>query len=968
MRLVLLLATLALLAPRSHAQPVWDVLTRAGGMPSDYVLAIHQDRWGFVWFGTDAGAVRWDGTRAQTFSVDDGLPHAYVQGFAETPDGTLWAATNAGLARRTEAGWEAVDSPLGREPVSRITTDDQGRLVASGTATIGRLEGDTWRTLRLSGGLGYGEAPILDVGDGRLLLSGFRDPAALLLTPEAGGFRAERVPIAGLSSSPSGAYVSIYATADGLLGLVVPQDAQLVRLRLEDGQLVSEAIVPLSNGARALARHDGDLYTIGSAGLRRLDASTGEAGPLQIEADVRAVTTDREGGMWVGTFGEGAARRVGTHLATLSDVPARRVALVGDEAWALGGRGATFVDLGAPTPEPWSLRQTGPRSIVATPDGRFRISGQASLFAAMTAETIRRMSVRRRLRMVAQDGDWVSGSAETADSLWMGSYGSGLRRFRKTPGGLVEIDTLGTDDGLPTEAVEDVIRTRAGTWAVTRRGLAFVHGGRAYAMGVADGLPSSAVYAIYEADDGTHWAGTDRGIARVDPTRWRAEAVGEREMAGRAVVAFVERRGALYAVTTQALWRVERGPEAPRSEAVRVRLVDAFPLVADPRHTVEHAVYHAASDRLVLATSGGLVLADLAALPASEAPPPPVAFVGATVDDEAVALAGTPRAARLAGLGPGRHRVEIQAAALQFGGDAGVEWRGADGVWHPADQGRIVLSDVGAGDHVVDVRAVAPSGAASGKPGRLAFRVAPRWWERRAVQALLAVLAFGALVGGVRYASQRRLRARVRELELAERVRAERERISRDLHDHVGAEVAAILTRAEVARLRAAAEGRDADAFRSVEQRARRTMGSLREAVWALGHDALTPDALADRLGAFARDQAAPLGLAVEAAAHGEVDRALSPTHALALYRIGQEAVRNAVRHSGGTRLRVTVEATGDRVAVVVRDDGAFGGPAGDGGGYGLGNIQARAEALGGTLALSNGDGTTVRAEIPVAG
>ncbi|MEM1117661.1 MAG: ATP-binding protein, partial [Bacteroidota bacterium] len=212
------------------------------------------------------------------------------------------------------------------------------------------------------------------------------------------------------------------------------------------------------------------------------------------------------------------------------------------------------------------------------------------------------------------------------------------------------------------------------------------------------------------------------------------------------------------------------------------------------------------------------------------------------------------------------------------------------------------------------------------------------------------------------------LRARVRELELAERVRAERERISRDLHDHVGAEVAAILTRAEVARLRAAAEGRDADAFRSVEQRARRTMGSLREAVWALGHDALTPDALADRLGAFARDQAAPLGLAVEAAAHGEVDRALSPTHALALYRIGQEAVRNAVRHSGGTRLRVTVEATGDRVAVVVRDDGAFGGPAGDGGGYGLGNIQARAEALGGTLALSNGDGTTVRAEIPVAG
>jgi len=227
------------------------------------------------------------------------------------------------------------------------------------------------------------------------------------------------------------------------------------------------------------------------------------------------------------------------------------------------------------------------------------------------------------------------------------------------------------------------------------------------------------------------------------------------------------------------------------------------------------------------------------------------------------------------------------------------------------------------------------------------------------------LLALAGLVGAVRFLSQRRLRARVRELEVAERVRVERERISRDLHDHVGAEVTAILAEAEVGRLEATAAGRPVEALRVVEERARRTMGSLREAIWALSPGALTATALADRLGEFARGQARHVAVTVEARAVGEADRPLPPTRALALYRIGQEAVRNAICHGGGSRLRVTVEVDGPRVAVVVWDDGRFSG-SGDGGGYGLGNMRARAEALGGTFSLVNGSGTTIRAAIPL--
>lgn len=984
MRVALLcLACVVALSPVG-AQPVVERVTRQDGLPSDYVLATHQDRWGFIWFGTDAGAVRWDGRRARTFSTDDGLPHPYVTGFAETPDGTLWAATNGGLARQRPTGtWEAVDSPLGQGPIGHIGADADGQLVIANGAMFARREGGLWRSARSD--LRLGHAPVIDVGGGQLLASGFREPAALLFTPEAGpigspeasgGFRTKRLPIEGLAMEPGRGVITLYpdrasGDPDRLLGVVNQRyDDWVIRLRLDAHRqrLVVTGVARIPDGVGALAWHGGTPYATGTGGMYSLDTETGEQGPLLLTQHVRSALTDREGGLWMGTFGEGAARLMSTHLTALSEVPSRRVALVGGEAWAFGGAGATWVDLDRRRPLARSFQRSGPRSVVATPDGRFRVSGQASLFGALdTPGIFRSLRGRNAFPNAVEDGNWVSGSAETADSLWLGSYGSALRRFLKASeasGGLTEIDTVGVADGLPTEAVEDVVRTSAGTWAVTRRGLGLVSGGRARAMTATHGLPSSAVFAIYEDARGHHWAGTDRGVARLDLGLWRAETVGE--TGGRPAVAFFERPsepGAVYAVTTRGLWRIEGGEIEP---------VDAFPLVRDGQTIIEHAVLHAPSDRLVLATSAGVTIADLSAMQSgTPSVAPAVALVSATVDDAPADLIGSPRAARLTTLAPGRHRVVIEVAALRFGGAAEVEWREPGGVWRVAPEARVVLPDVGAGSHAIEVRAVAPDGTASPE-ATLAFRVAPRWWERSAVRVLLGLLALGSLIAGVRVLSQRRLRTRVQELETAERVRAERERISRDLHDHVGAEVAAILAEAEIARLEAATEGRDATSLRGVEQRARRTMSSLREAIWALGQGALTSEALALRLGEFARGQARRAGIAVEAIARGDTDRPLAPMTALALYRIGQEAVRNAIRHSGGLHLRILIEVRGARVAVTVRDDGSFrppGEPSGDGGavgGYGIGNMRARAEALGGTFAITNGDGTTVRAEIPL--
>ncbi|MEL6616385.1 MAG: two-component regulator propeller domain-containing protein, partial [Bacteroidota bacterium] len=571
-----------------------------------------------------------------------------------------------------------------------------------------------------------------------------------------------------------------------------PLDRRIVPLRFDPtgSRLIGDESASVAfPRSRDLVVHGRDAVGIGLNGLWRMPGVPEGIADSLLDGHVTAAAFDREGGLWVGTFGRGAARLRSTSLVQLSTTPARRIALRGDLAWASARDGFSYrIRLDAASPEATPTIPT--RFAALLPDGRVRPGVQSALLVPVDADRILPPdpTLIRRLPWAAKDPDWISGAVETADTLWLGTYAHGVRRFLKTGAGLTEIDTVGVDDGLPTETVEDVARTNAGTWAITRRGLTLLVGLSARPMSKNQGLPSSAVYSVYEAGDGTHWVGTDRGLARLDLGLWRAAPIGADAMDGYPVVEMFEREatpGVLWAVSTRGLWRIEDDAAI---------MVEGLPLVRERRQTVEHAAYHAASDRLVLATSGGTFVLNLADAPANGSQPPPIALVRAHVDDQAVELVGTPLSSRLADLAPGRHRIVIEAAALRFGAEASVEWREAGGDWHPAVDGRVTLPAAGAGDHEIEVRAVTPGGIASDQTGRLSFRVAPRWWERGAVQVLAVVLGLVSLVLGVRYASQRRLRARVRELEVEQRLQSERVRISRDLHDHVGDEVGAILT------------------------------------------------------------------------------------------------------------------------------------------------------------------------------
>jgi signal transduction histidine kinase len=95
----------------------------------------------------------------------------------------------------------------------------------------------------------------------------------------------------------------------------------------------------------------------------------------------------------------------------------------------------------------------------------------------------------------------------------------------------------------------------------------------------------------------------------------------------------------------------------------------------------------------------------------------------------------------------------------------------------------------------------------------------------------------------------------------------------------------------------------------------------------------------------------------------------LSPLVGAHVYRIGAEAITNALRHADARRIDVAIDVAGGRLRMRVRDDGRGLPRERRPGASGLFGMESRAATIGGRVELSssgNGGGTTVLLEVPL--
>jgi signal transduction histidine kinase len=236
----------------------------------------------------------------------------------------------------------------------------------------------------------------------------------------------------------------------------------------------------------------------------------------------------------------------------------------------------------------------------------------------------------------------------------------------------------------------------------------------------------------------------------------------------------------------------------------------------------------------------------------------------------------------------------------------------------------------------------------------------PPWWSTAHIVVAIVLLLLMVLGAQAIHARIERMKLRA--------VYEERERLAHEMHDTLAQSFAGIgfqlqAIEDEVGNETELREHLDlaTDLVRTSHEEARRSISALRsDTVEKLGLlQAL--EGCATRIA-----NGGPMKVRVQSLGDGD-PRSMAPRIADALYRIGQEAIANAVRHADASKMDISLIHEASAWQLLIEDDGQ-GFPLGeDSAGFGIRGMGKRAESIGATLDIrsSPGKGTSVQVRVP---
>jgi signal transduction histidine kinase len=942
---LLLLAVTALGggSPALAYERVFRLLDQREGLPAGEVVRLAQDSRGFIWMGSFAGLVRYDGEQMRPWAPERLSGHVSV--LITGPGGEVLVRVEPGrrgdvdpttLYRIVPDGVEPVAGPDGA-PLAGVTDaafGSDGQLCATQeTGVLCRLAGGAWvrHTLEDSAT----ERPRwLRIGPRATVLA-VTDAGLWQLDGSGGKRKIAAVPhIADVVPHPDG---SLYATTfdTGSTGriqrIAAGTAATVLTLRARPIDLAVRGHVVWASFDRFVVavRPDEPPEVIGP------EEGLPSGGPLLV---------DHEGSLWLGTY-SGVMHLpepetvVWTERDGLPSRHARFLEIIGDTMWVGSWQGLGQLRFRGGR---WEARPGSAPGV----DGMCLDAGGRLWMANAGAGFVRHEPDRRVLYPIPRLSSWLGCSPRSDGTLWLSSsQGLFVTSHRDGPPSRV----ASIPDDPPGDVYFRRIRQdgRDRLWVAANEQIC-----QAPSAAVLSGNPrwqcrqiagSRGISSIVELTDGDLWIATDRaGIWRFDE-----EDQDWTQLAGSTSLPSYSIRG-LVPSGDGGVWILGHGTVA------RVRddhdTADGWMVVE--RLTVMQGLPSGAAEAIVEQPNGSLWITTIVGLvhvPArarqSVLRPPAVELVDAVINGRRTTT--DPAAWRL----ETADTVELRFAALSHR-DRGLlrhEYRmGPDADWTdaPAGSGVFRFPDLAVGSHTVEVRASLDGRSWTAHPARVSFEILPPWYRRGWALAVFALTAASAL-----YLAHR--------LRLAFLLRLERQRtrIAMDLHDEIGSGLASINILAGLAADRAP-HGSQAGIVNKISETAADLGASLGEIVWSLRSRSATLDALvahlADRAVKLFPPGTASFTMAIPDALP-TVTLSLSVRWNVAL--IALEALHNAARHAGAAHVVLGLEPQDRRWRFWVEDDGRGLGAGGvRGSGLGIENMKRRATEIGGDLVMAPND------------
>ena len=952
---------------------IQTIFTVEDGLSSNVVNAIVQTRNGFLWIGTDAGLNRFDGRHFTPiyFRGPKSTPQGNVSALAEGPEGDLWIGTSAGLVRIPRLALDRFDRSLSvfyhpgaglSDEITWLRFSRDGALWVGTEAGLYRFAGNRFENVIALASI----SKIEESTDGHLLVisnQGFI---------ELDGARVVEHP--GLSDQlgihPDALFHVFQDRKGAVWFCTIAGLARRVNGSIERFQ-------PYGLGGHSVLRVYEDpqenLWVQASTGIFRVSGNKLE--PLVPSIQVRAISADREGDLWLGTNGEGLMRFKDRTIRIFTKAD--------------------------------GLPSNIPMTVLSRRDGSLWVGNNCGGLSVFNGQRFKTYDEKDGL---SNSCVWALAEGKSGE-LWVGTWGGGLFRF--ADGHFVQ---FGSRQGLANDVVRAITIARDGSlWIATEGGLSHVVKGQFHNYTTTDGLSSNRVLGVYQDGHGGIWVGTSRGVNRMTGDRFAPVLSAHEIFDPRYMSLGEDSSGDLYALSApKGIDRIEGNQlvevnhdldllsmaTSQRGElwftgrnGIFRFSADAFRQnQADPENPPDYAWFGrtdgmtstqcsigtpnmavAADGKLWVCTVQGLTMLDLPHLPFDSAKP--VIFV----EEVTVGRERQPAGPELV-LPPGTHHVELRFDSISLASAEKIRFQyrmdDVDPLWLEADNSLTArYTNIPVGTHAFRIRACNSDGVWDRSGISFPVSQKPYFYETVWFRAVVA-MAFVLALTGVYRLRLHQIRAQMN-ARLDERV-LERTRVARELHDTLLQSFQGLLLRFQaVSNL---LPGRPFEAKQRLEDavdRAAQAVTEGRDAVHGLRASGIERNDLADAIKILGEELAADPTNQNPAAFCVAVEGKSRNLHSMVrdeVYRIAGEGMRNAFRHANAKRIEVEI-CYGDRqLSMRVRDDGKGidrKSLSSDGREehFGLRGMWERAKLVGGQLTVWSElhSGTEVELSIPAA-
>lgn len=507
---------------------------------------------------------------------------------------------------------------------------------------------------------------------------------------------------------------------------------------------------------------------------------------------------------------------------------------------------------------------------------------------------------------------------DEAGRLWIGSL-AGLWLLEKENGRLQKI-------AMPQAYVKDINRHRDGSiWLATTNGLYILDNKKITRhLNVKDGLPNSFIYSVLFDDTGNAWVSTNRGLARISRT--------------------ISGPDTSFSITNYSAKEGLQGDEFNTKGYCS---------------TADGTLYFAGVNGINFFKPQDLMSKD---------EPSETMLTEIEVNNQPYLPELQPEFIKTISLSHHQNNIRLSFSCMDFTVPEKNQYKfwlkGFQSDWTLPQKNNTVQYILPPGEYDLYVLSANYEGVWSKEPLIVHISILPPWYQTNWAKIIFALVLLGAIGAVFYFISRNRYQKKLRKLQMEQEVQKEKQRLSRDLHDNLGAQITWLGNNIQQVQAAQQQQQPVEQKMSRLKEGAGELMQTLRETIWILNKDKVSAIDFFDKLVSHSSKyiEGYP-SIRLQTEEHISAGIQLNSGQALQLFRICQEAVTNACKHAQATVLSIKGSSAGSRFTIVIRDDGkGFDTRQKNPGHYGLQNMKQRADESGLQLSIESvhGQGTSI--------